>query len=115
MHRRSADIVGRAVTARDSDLPLFGGRPMARRSDHDSSHAAADRLEASGAAASQRAKALELVRRFPGMSSLQLARLGKVDRVMLARRLPELRRDGLVECVRAAGREIQWFPRRATT
>ena len=100
-----------------SDLPLFA-HPMARRSDHDSSHVAADRMEASGAAKRQRDEALGVVKRWPGLSASKLARLAKPPggcadcyRNMLSRRLSELRRDGLVEALKPTGREIQWFPK----
>ena len=93
-----------------ADLPLFNQHPMARKSDHDSSHIAADKLEASGAAKAQREQVLVLVKRWPGMSSGQLARLAGVDRYMVARRLPELRTEGLVAAVKPAGKEIAWFP-----
>ena len=83
---------------------------MARRTDHLSSHVAADKLEASGAAQSQRAEALALVTRWPGMSSKQLARLANVDRYRLGRRLPELLREGRVKAIKAGTREICWFP-----
>ena len=49
------------VDMTDDDLPLFA-HPMARRTDHDSSHVAADRLEASGAAWRQREEALTVAR-----------------------------------------------------
>ncbi|OFW99283.1 MAG: hypothetical protein A3E78_11900 [Alphaproteobacteria bacterium RIFCSPHIGHO2_12_FULL_63_12] len=93
-----------------SQLGLFGGHPMARATDHDSSHAAADKLEASGKAQVQRNLVLSLVQRWPGMSSGQLARLGAVDRYVVARRLPELRSEGKVSAVKPAGKEITWFP-----
>ncbi len=93
-----------------SQLGLFGGHVMARRSDHDSSHAAADELEASGKAQAQRALVLGFVKRWPGMTSAQLARLGSVDRHLVARRLPELRSEGKVTAMKPAGKEITWFP-----
>lgn len=93
-----------------SQLGLFGGHVMARASDHDSSHAAADELEASGRARAQREQVLALVRRWPGMTSAQLARLGAVDRHLVARRLPDLRSAGRITAAKIAGREIQWFP-----
>jgi len=96
---------------RVSQLGLFGGHPMARAADHDSSHAAADHLEASGAARAQRDQVLALVKRWPGMTSGQLARLSGVDRHMVARRCPELRSDGLVEAIKPVGKEIVWWPK----
>ena len=97
-------------TPQVSQLGLFGGHPMARATDHDSSHAAADKLEASGKAQAQRNLVLSLVQRWPGMSSGQLARLAGVDRHMVARRCPELRTEGRVTAQKAPGREISWWP-----
>lgn len=93
-----------------SQLGLFGGNVMARASDHDSSHRAADQLEASGKAQAQRELVLRLVKRWPGMTSAQLARLGEVDRHLVARRLPELRSDGRIKAMKPAGKEITWWP-----
>ena len=89
---------------------------MARTTDPDSSHLAADKLEASGAAQRQRDDALALVKRWPGMSANELARLSQAKcascaRNMLSRRLAELRTEGLVECMRSRGRELRWYPR----
>jgi DNA-binding MarR family transcriptional regulator len=89
---------------------LFFEHPMARTTDHDSSHVAADAMEATGTAQAQRHRVLELVRHWPGITSSNLARLGAVDRHMVARRLPELRREGWVTATKPAGREILWWP-----
>ncbi len=93
-----------------SQLGLFGGSPMARATDHDSSHAAADRMEESGKAQAQRDQVLALVKRWPGMTSGQLARLGGIDRYIPGRRLSELRTEGKVTAMKPAGKEITWWP-----
>ena len=93
-----------------SQLGLFAGHVGARATDHDSSHAAMDKLESSGKAQVQRELVLRLVQRWPGMSSAQLARLGEVDRHLVARRLPELRSDGRIKAMKPAGKEITWWP-----
>ena len=95
------------------DLPLFA-HPMSRRTDHDSSHVAADRMEASGAAKAQREQALALVTRWPGQTANQLASLAHDGchacmRNMLSRRLSELRREGAVIALKPEGKELQWF------
>ena len=69
-----------------------------------------DKLESSGKAQVQLELVLRLVKRWPGMSSGQLARLGSVDRYVVARRLPELRTEGKVSAMKPAGKEITWWP-----
>lgn len=85
--------------------------PLARRTDHDSSHAAADRAERSGRLATDRARVLLLVHRNPGLTSLELAQRGGLDRYMVARRLSDCEKLGLVSSVREPGKQIRWIPR----
>jgi DNA-binding MarR family transcriptional regulator len=92
--------------------PVREQPPMARRTDPLSSHAAADRMQESGAAESQRRKALEAVKEYPGSTSKELAERCHLDRYMLARRLPELSRMGLIVRVeRKDARELRWVAR----
>jgi hypothetical protein len=78
--------------------------PRARRNDSTSSHAAADRLERRGRAEAQMRVVLDAVSAHPGRSSRELAALSTPPYEMsaaewyhaVARRLPELRRKGLV-------------------
>jgi predicted ArsR family transcriptional regulator len=72
-------------------------RPLARRTDPESSHIAARRMVESGAQGDQQQITLVLVRKYPNRTSDELAALGSLDRYQLARRLPELERSGLVE------------------
>jgi hypothetical protein len=72
---------------------------LAGNTDPLSSHAAAAALETSGARAVQKHQALQAVRNFPGHTSLELAALiggGTETRYMLARRLADLKHDGMV-------------------
>jgi len=84
-----------------------GTRPSrARRRDSAGSHAAADALERTGRAAAQFALVLAMVRAHAGASShgrtsKALAAAASVDRYLVARRLPELAKRGLVERVSA--------------
>src|SRR5580693_8173101 len=82
----------------DPQLGLFDRkvRARARSTDPSPSHAAARRVEASGEAAAQRAKALAIVTDHPGHTSRELALLSGMDRYALARRLPELRAENAV-------------------
>ena len=89
----------------------------ARRTDPQSSHAAAFHVEQSGKAGKQRIQAGAAVLAHPGCTSAELADRTGLDRYMLARRLPELRDDGLVRqsgskhLCRMTGRlAVTWWP-----
>jgi hypothetical protein len=84
------------------------GPPRARRSDHTSSHAAADRQERSGKAEADMRRVLEAVRMHPGLTSRELSERTGLDYHMVARRLPDLARRGLVERVVEAGEPLRW-------
>lgn len=72
-------------------------RPLARRTDPESSHIAARSMVASGALSDQQRISVALVRAYPNHTSDELAALGTLDRYQLARRLPEVERLGFVE------------------
>ena len=75
---------------------LFPGTaPLARASDPESSKAAGKRYDRMKRD-SDKAAVLSAVRRTPGLSSKALAARHGLDRYMVARRLPDLERDGLV-------------------
>ena len=97
-----------------AQLPLDDWLPgmrlaRARRTDPESSHAAADQAEADGTIATHALVTLGAVRRLPGLTSKQLAGACELDRYQIARRLPELERRGLVRRVSNVGGE-RWFP-----
>jgi len=78
-------------------LDLWSGRPAlltdtprARETDPITSHEAADQVKASGALGQQQLAVLAAVRRWPGLTSLELAARMQRDRWMVARHLPEL-------------------------
>lgn len=85
----------------EMDFAVVAG---ARATDPETSHAAAKVVEASGVAGAQRRLALEIAQTCPGMSTYHMARLYAEHaglapvtlRYMLARRMPELERLGLV-------------------
>lgn len=103
-----------------------GQRPSrARRGDSDSSHAAADRLERRGRAEAQMRRVLAGVRAHPGSTSRELAALVEPPYELpcdewyhaIARRLPELRRKGLVARSgddripqTTSGEALRWWP-----
>lgn len=72
--------------------------PIARLSDPSTSHLAAAQVTASGLRDRQAVIVLDLVRRFAGCTSAELAARseGEIDRYVTARRLPELEHLGLV-------------------
>lgn len=83
--------------------------PQARSTDPSSSFQAAEGHEQTGRAPRNRKRALEAVRLNPGRTSKELATLTGMDRHELARRLPELRADGAIQCRREPGQELRWY------
>ncbi len=82
--------------------------PIARKTDPESSHEAAARITDSGKRKRQIDEALARVRRHPGKTSLELSDM-ELDRYILARRLPELEKLGLVTTTEnKAG--LRWWP-----
>ena len=110
-------------------IPLFGAQsrqgssprppakaPLARNADPLSSHVAAEEVAASGRRDSQKREILEWLRSHAGdgpVTSMELARSAGLDRYVVARRLPDLERDGLVR--RCAMRECGVSGRPAIT
>jgi hypothetical protein len=70
--------------------------PRARNTDPVASHEAAEAVATSGLANAQAERVLEAVTAHPGLTSLELEAASGIDRYVLARRLPELRRRGFV-------------------
>jgi hypothetical protein len=70
---------------------------ITRRSDPVTSRLAAEEITRSGRRAIQRQAVLALVQKYPGCTSLELARHSGMDRYTLARRLPELEHEGAVK------------------
>lgn len=88
--------------------------PRARRTDPVTSHEAADAIKASGELGRQQREVLDAVRRWPGLTSLELGARMNINRWQVARRLPELEplhvRKG--ERRRVNGRRhVTWWPR----
>lgn len=89
----------------------------ARRDDPISSHEAAERVNR-GTAKRHREIVTDLVWKFPGRTSKELAMLvdkpdkdGGIDRHEIARRLPEAEAEGEIHR-RDGGRELTWHPGR---
>jgi hypothetical protein len=91
---------------------------LARRTDPQSSHEAARQMTLTGMGFKQREEVLDLVRRFPGHTSLELAALpcATLDRYQIARRTAELAktnqiRAGATRTDYATGRpSVTWYP-----
>lgn len=105
----------------ETQLDLLSHAPIARRHDPDTSHEAAEHVTKNGTRARQQQAVLDLVRRFPGHTSAELAIKselagGDIDRWTAARRLPELRSTWIVkngeprECGVTGRRALVWYP-----
>lgn len=99
--------------------------PRAANADPDTSHLAAARIKASGALGEQQRRVLEMVCKFPGCTSAELA--AHIDatnwqshRAMTGRRLPELERGGFVRkgearvCRVCKAKCVTWWPKQST-
>jgi hypothetical protein len=69
----------------------------ARNTDPATSHEAAEHVIASGKRAAQQRMTAVAVESYPGLTSLELSRKAKIDRYVLARRLSEVEKDGLIK------------------
>ena len=92
-----------------NQLSLLDTGAMSRRTDPDSSRQAARRHEQSGRLDSDRWRVLEALRRNPGASSKELAAREGLDRHMVARRLPDLERAGLVRRDCDGKGDTRWY------
>ena len=90
--------------------------PVARRTDPESSHAAAEHHTRSGKRGAQQDQTAEAVRQFPGCTSFELAMRTHLDRYMLARRASEceaagrIRRGELRRCSVSGRTALTWWP-----
>jgi hypothetical protein len=90
--QRPGDFPEGAARMSDTDYgPLFS------RADPDTSRQAAEQLVSSGQHQRQCEAVLAALRVYPDSTSAELARSRNFDRHMVAKRLPDLRRAGLVE------------------
>jgi CRP-like cAMP-binding protein len=91
-------------------------RARARNTDPATSHRAANRVEASRAAEAMRLRCFRVVCEQPGLTSAEVGSELGVDRYTPARRLPELRDDGLVRngtvrsCNLVGSPCMTWYP-----
>lgn len=98
------------------ELHVCPPQAAARNTDPSTSFEAARKVERSGAADDQRAKCLEIVRLRPGLTAAEIADRTGLERHAPSRRLPELRRAGLVrdgekrECTVMKSSAMTWWP-----
>jgi hypothetical protein len=78
-----------------NQLSLFS--PIARKTDPVTSHIAAQEITHEGTREKQAAIVLDLVRRYPGNTSMELSQYCNLDRYQIARRLADLEHAGEVE------------------
>ncbi len=90
--------------------------PASRRTDPESSHAAALHITRTGKRGAQQDQAAAAVRHYPAHTSFELALLTDLDRYMLARRLPEcetagrVRRGRMRHCTVTGRLAMEWLP-----
>ena len=80
-----------------AQLDLLSHSPVARYADPETSHRAAREVSQDGSRARQQNLCLGAVKRWPGLSSAELAERMGCSRFMPARRLPECRAAALLE------------------
>ena len=109
---RDADGIPTSVSI--GRVPVMVDTPRARNTDPETSHEAAEAIKASGELGRQQLAVLEAVRRWPGLTSLELGARMKLDRWAVARRLPELEgvyvRKGEAKTVNGR-RHVTWWPK----
>ncbi len=92
---------------------------LSRTADPDTSHVAAEMVEATGTAEAQRDTCLRIVQNEPGLTAAEIANKAGLERHVPSRRLPELRTAGLVRngpkrmCWQTGNMSMTWEP--ATT
>ncbi len=100
----------------ETQLSMFAGPALARRTDPETSKIAARRIESKGKADAHRRKILAAVKTWPGKTSAELAPLAGMDRHAAARRLPELEASSYVRkgkprvCGQNGTAAVTWWP-----
>ena len=100
-----------------SQLDLLAATPASRNTDPNSSHLAADDITQSGVRARQQRMVLNAVRRWPGLTSRELAARMNICRYVTGRRLSELspvfvtRPEKATRACTVTGRlAVDWWP-----
>lgn len=97
-------------------MELLSSMPIARETDPETSHLAAEEVTTSGRRAVQQHAVLAAVMAHPGLTSRELAQAAGMDRYVAARRLPELeaakrvRKGEARECRVSKRLAVTWWP-----
>lgn len=97
-------------------MELLSSMPIARETDPETSHLAAEEVTTSGRRAVQQHAVLAAVMAQPGLTSRELAQAAGMDRYVVARRLPELeaakrvRKGEARECRVSKRQAVTWWP-----
>lgn len=97
-------------------MELLSSMPIARETDPETSHLAAEEVTASGRRAVQQHAVLAAVMTQPGLTSRELAQAAGMDRYVAGRRLPELeaakrvRKGEARECRVSKRLAVTWWP-----
>ena len=109
-------IRNKGVAAINISTPLFDQIPSSHATDPITSLIAEDRVNRTGVRGKQCRQVFEALQRNPGSTSAELAYLMDVDRVMPARRLPDLEKLGFVKkgdirhCAATGSQCVTWWP-----
>lgn len=106
--------VQQAQAERDRHEGQRGGVARARATDAQSSHDAAERVEASGSAADHTAMIMAVVERGGGWTSYEIAKATGLTNVQVSRRLSGMERikkadDSLARTCRVCGRKLATY------
>lgn len=105
--------VSREALARHRE-GLIADLPRSRATDPITSAEAGDAIRASGELGRQQRAVLEAVRRWPGLTSLELGARMDINRWAVARRLPEIETAGKIRRGEArvvnGRRHVTWYP-----
>ena len=76
-----------------ADLSKTPSKKLARRTDPDSSHSAAENAVLENRVESQKNRLAKALEKHPGLTSRELAEVLRIDRHLVARRLPDLEKE----------------------
>jgi hypothetical protein len=114
LEQQQPEAVPAPAKTATTEQRIFANRaPIAANSDPLSSHVAGAEITASGQRSCQKAEILDWLRGREPLTSAEIAAAGCFDRHMVARRLPDLAADGLLE--RCSLRACQQSGRSAVT
>lgn len=113
---KQIDLFGDEQPRHDGLNLGYGLRQNYRKTDPVTSQLAGQDIVESGACGRQQAFWLDLVQKYPGRTSRELAFMAQVDRYQGSRRLPELERDKKVKrgadkvCTQGGKLSATWWP-----